>query len=488
MSQPILLVDNSFSRLVNFPPELLSHIKSALTYKDLEAERERKRLFMMMRRARLSGKSGWYYALKDQFEKLPPSVVCWLNKDKFCTGHLGIVADVMEKFPAVDYKVEDKRALPEPYLSLRWENEPPSLRYYQSEMLQEATKHERGVFEAAVGTGKSLVITHLIKQKAVNTLVIVPSKPLRRQMFKTLCLAYGSDKVEIVDAASVKRLKRAHKPIRVCNVQSLAALQKKGLIDTVIGDIDMIIVDEVHHAGAKSYVNLLDELGHVYYRYGFTGTFMRNDSKTLDMWGFLSNRLYHYTPKKALEDKYLTPVDYVVNQVQGFQHQNYAKEYELNYCGSKSLLKRILSIVEGIPKDEQILILVKQKAKSGAIITEWLKQHGHDNVYISGDDSATTIDEAIENFNAKSVRQLIGSSVIGEGVDLYSAQHLILATGGKSEISFTQAIGRAVRLSSGKAKSYVYDFSFKGTRYLDKHLRIRLLAFQRDFAGRVSIS
>jgi superfamily II DNA or RNA helicase len=328
----------------------------------------------------------------------------------------------------------------------------------------------------------------LIKQKEVNTLVVVPSKALKRYIHETLSLAFGSDKVEMIDAASMKKSKGKFKPIRICNVQTLAALQKKGsLLDELVADIDMFIVDEVHHSGAKSYLDLLAKLKHVYYRYGFTGTFLRNDSKTLDMHGFLSNRIYLYKPKTALEDKFLTPIDYVINRVQGIPHKAYPKEYELNYCGSKGLLSKITEIVQSIPAGEQILVLVKQKEKSGAIIHEWLTQQGYPNTYISGDDKSSVIDNAIEAFNEKTIKILIGSSVIGEGIDLYSAQHLILATGGKSEVAFTQALGRAVRLSPGKARSCVYDFSFQGARYLDKHLKIRLETFQRDFAGHVSI-
>lgn len=337
-------------------------------------------------------------------------------------------------------------------------------------------------FTVTHNSGKTRLMSQIIKEKEVNVLIIVPSLALLEQTYRTFYTCFGGKHVQIIKSSTVNS-KTALKPIRIANVQTLAALKKKDKLHRVLENIDMIMVDEVHHAGASTYSELLPDIDHVYYRYGFSGTFLRNDSKTMEMHGFLSNVLYHYPPSKATKEGFLTPVEMIIHTVQGKGSNEYQKEYDWNYCNNKLLLIKITQILETIQQNEQILILVDRKDKTGKMIYEYLKKESIESAYISGDTKKEDISNAIEQFNEKKIRILIGTGVVGEGVDVYSTVHLINVAGGKSEIKFVQAVGRCVRLSEGKAKSYVHDFYFQGTRYLEKHLRERIEIFQRNFAG-----
>jgi superfamily II DNA or RNA helicase len=261
----------------------------------------------------------------------------------------------------------------------------------------------------------------------------------------------------------------------------LASLQKTGEIQKLVRDVGAVYIDEIHHAGSASYTNLLPEIDHVYYRYGFTGTFLRNDSKSLDMWGFLSNVLYKYSATRAIADGFLTPVEVTVHDVMGKPSRSYPKEYDNNYCGSEGILRKVLEICHSAGDNEQILILVKNKDKAGAIFHDFLKTHGFDNAYISGDDKKDVVNSTIKAFNDKRVRILIGSSVIGEGIDVRSTDHLIMCQGGKSEIVIVQAAGRAVRLFEGKRVARIHDFNFLRTKYMQKHLLLRKDIYKRNF-------
>lgn len=479
-----IILSNSYCELINFPAPILAIVCAVLTYEDHDVEKERQRIFMQMNIAKSKGMRKYYYVLKGQLDKLGPAKVCLLQDNKFPSGLLNRVLENLKGLPNFGYHLKDARKLPEPYNTFRWVNRPPPMRPYQEEMLAQAEKHERGVFEAAVGSGKTLVISQIIKEKGVNSLVIVPSLALLEQTYRTLYKYFGVNNVQIIKTATLKT-KSKLKPIRIVNVQTLASLQKKDKLHKLIEDVDLIAVDEVHHAGAKTYTNLLTDMDHIYFRYGFSGTFLRNDSKTMEMHGFMSNKLYEYPPTKATAEGYLTPTEYVISRIHGRPHKNYQVEYNYNYCGSPQLLHEIREIILNVPNNEQILILVDRKEKAGYVITEFLKEHHIDNTYISGDNSKEEISDAIEQFNEKKIKVLIGTSVIGEGVDVHSTQHLVIATGGKSEIKFVQAVGRCVRLHEGKTKSYVYDFYFEGTNYLEKHLRKRLQIFKVNFAGKV---
>src|SRR5262249_36267663 len=143
-------------------------------------------------------------------------------------------------------------------------------------------------------------------------------------------------------------------------------------------------------------------------------------------------------------------------------------EYDMNYCANPQLLEKVAEIVSGY-SESQMLILVNKKDKCGLVIHEYLNSLGIDNSYISGDNDKDEINNTIRNFNDKNIRVLIGSSVIGEGIDVRSTDHLIMCQGGKSEITMVQAAGRVLRLYEGKAQAFIHDFRFEGSRYMIKH-------------------
>ena len=203
------------------------------------------------------------------------------------------------------------------------------------------------------------------------------------------------------------------------------------------------------------------------------------------MLGFLHDVLYRYPAHKAVKDGFLTPLSMKVLDIPGILGRDYQKEYRNNYCKNEQFFEAIYKIVKKLDKNSQILILVDRKDEGGQAIQNFLKVNGISAGYISGDDKKEVISQVLEDFNNKKLRILIGSSVIGEGINIKSTDDLILACGGKSEIKIAQAIGRAVRLYPGKERATVWDFRFTDTKYLEKHLEERIRIFNKYFAGEV---
>jgi superfamily II DNA or RNA helicase len=475
-----LEIRNSFCKLTgDVPANVRELVKEVLTYRnDIDAELGQ--LFFQLNQAKRFNNTKMYHMTLGRISALKKSEwVCWFHDDVFPTGHLNIVREVVKTLSTKCREI-DHRKVPTNSLVLKWNNKPHEMRYYQREMIELGLKEGRGVFEAAVGSGKSLVAGYLIKELSMVSLVIVPSVGLGLQLENDFVSWFGRHAVETVDSKRVRSGKKLA-PIRIATVQTLASLQKSGEIQSVLKDVEALFVDEIHHAGSASYTNLLNELDHIYYRFGFTGTFLRNDSKSLDMWGFLSNVLFRYPAHRAIEEGYLTPIEVNIHELQGKPNRSYPKEYDNNYCGSQVILNKVLEICNQSGDNEQILILVKNKDKAGLIFHEFLKMHGFDNMYISGDDKKEVVNNTIKAFNDKRFRILIGSSVIGEGIDIKSTDVLIMCQGGKSEIVIVQAVGRAVRLFEGKNIAKIHDFDFLRTKYMKKHTVQRIDIYGRNF-------
>lgn len=503
----VILIKNSYCNLLNFPTEVLTKVKTELTYKNEEAFQQKINILKSLKYAHFAKKSGSFspYLAKKLHEtgqsidahinqlkailfKIQQSeVTCLLEGNQFPTGLLGIVKNVIGSLNYSNFILDDTRERPEQEHRFKWKKEPKEPRYYQNEVADILRINERGVVESCVASGKTDMMKETTFDKRVTTLIVVPSSPLLTQISDSFEEAFGKSFVQTIKAEDIKKGIKKLKPIRVTTVHALASLQKAGLLQELLGDVKMVLFDEFHHAASKSYTDLLRDMEHIYYRYGFTGTFLRNDSKTLDMWGVLGNQLYYYPPSKAIADGYITKPIFEVHSLPGVAKLNYQKEYDANYCGSKVLLQAIKRILDKVPDGKQVLVLVDRKEKSGEIIQKYLQMHNIKCSYVSGDDKSKVVKDAIKDFNSKKIQILVASTVLGEGIDLYSTDHLILATGGKSEIKIVQAIGRAVRLAQGKDFAYVYDFKFTGTKFMEKHYDIRSDIYTDQFGGEIRL-
>jgi len=479
-----LVVQNSFVKVSGIiHPQADEMLRAVMTYKN-EIEAEVSQCFYQMKIAK--SKQDWktFHACKARVTSLQENeYVCLYRDGSFPTGLLNIAVEGLKAIQ-VPFTLTDLRQSPGETAILRWNNAPWDPRYYQKEMIDLGLKAGRGVFEAAVGSGKSLVMAYLIKNISCRSLIVVPSRGLSGQLYNDFCSWFGEGNVKLLDAQKIRKLGKPP-AISIVTVQSLGSLVKSGEFKDFAKWIDALYVDEVHHAGASTYTGLLKDLEHCYYRYGFSGTFLRNDNKTLEMWSFLSNVLYQYPAHRAIQEGYLTPMTVHIHNMNATSNRNYQKEYEQTYCSNPPFLLKIKEIIETVPDSSQILILVKQKDKCGLVIHEYLKSVGITNTYLSGDNTSIEINAGIKAFNSKNIRILIGSSVFGEGVDIRSTDHLIMANGGKSEIAIVQAIGRAIRLYDGKDMAHVHDFRFNGTKFMAKHCEDRLDIYDRNFKSTV---
>lgn len=461
--------------------QTLEMAKSVLSYHDQEISKEIRNLFMQIQFANRKGMGGKVAFFKKKIAELKPQEhVCMLDaKGFFPTGLLFLVEDTFKE-NNIGYKLSDLREKPRKYINYPWHSD-LKLRYYQEEAIAEAKKIGRGVLELSVGSGKSLVLQYLIRDAGVRSLIIVPAKDLLNQLKESFEDCFGIAQVGEITTANVKAGKK-QKNIRFVTVQTLASIRKQDLLEDLILDVDFVAMDETHHSASNTYTDLLPYFNHTYYKFGFTGTFLRNDSKTLPLWGFCSNVLYRYPPSKATSDGFLTPLKVLMHEVHGVANRNYQTEYSKNYCNNKELLIKIKEIFENhITKNDQVLILVKQKDASGKIVNEFLDELGIENTYISGDSDKKDIKKAIKDFNDKKIKVLLGSQIIGEGIDIRSTNHLLFLQGGKSPVSLVQALGRCVRLYPGKKVAYVHDILFSGTRYLELHAAERIRTYEENF-------
>lgn len=476
-------IDNSFCKVTGASLEASALITETLTYENSEVHMQLQQLrqlaFISQRYGNFSQLAKIEYKMR-QLEK--EKTICWFRDYTFPTGHLQIIKWALEE-AKMPFELKDLRIQPKKSITYKWRGAITTARPYQEEAIKLAVDSHRGVLELAVGSGKTFLAQKIVQSIGCKTIIIEPSKDLAVQTYDSFVEVFGNKSVCLVDGNKMGVLR----DIIIITIHQVTSLRKKGLLEGILEGIDAVIIDEVHHSGSSSFTELLPYFNGVYYKWGLSGTFLRNDSKTMDMWGFLSNVLFRYSAAEAIAQGYLTPLEAKVHNLPGVRSSNYQTEYAKNYGNNQYLFEKIEEIIDlETSPSAQILILINRKDTLGKLLFDFLSKTRKGIEYISGDSKQGEVKKALSNFNAKKVRILIGSTIIGEGIDIRSTDHLILARGGKSEIEITQALGRAVRLFEGKKKAFVHDFNFLGTKFMEKHLKKRLTIYKKQFNAKIT--
>lgn len=308
----------------------------------------------------------------------------------------------------------------------------------QLEAVRVARKYGRGGVEMITGSGKSITMALLINEFQLKTLVIVPNLELKQQLSDTFIKCFGS-----LDNITVE------------NIDSPSLYDKT--------DYDMLIIDECHHAGAKTYRKLNKKAwSKIYHRFFFTATYFRNqEEEALLFEAIAGEMIYKLDYIEAITKGYIVPVesfyvDVPKQNVEGYSWPEVYGELVVNNTMRNAMIATLLQQLT----EKYTLCLVKEIAH-GNTLSEMTGLP-----FASGADDSSR--EYIKEFKEGRVKQLIATEgLLGEGVDTQPCEYVVITGLGKAKSAFMQKVGRAVRNYPGKetAKVIVFrDVSHKWTK------------------------
>jgi superfamily II DNA or RNA helicase len=403
---PLLEINNSFSRVLNLPKEAMALLREELSYE--EDSFGYKTGYGRVFRRYLIDRHGCF-----------PS---------------GLVARVLRLFPGLETK--DLRIRPTTKTLVKWTG--PDPRPEQLEASRHILKGRIGI-EAATGSGKSIIIALMAQRVGVKTLVVVPNLGLKEQLTKTLnaCLKPNLCIVENIDSPKLKKYT----------------------------GFQALIIDEAHHAAAKSY-RMLNKTAwkDIYYRAFCTGTFFRNQkTENLIFEGICGNPTYTLDYRKARNKGYILPVDaYVVNVVKTTTDgYTWSQVYNDLVVNNEHRNAQIASLLHDL-NDKYSLCLVKE-IKHGEILSELTGIP-----FANGQTEGST--ELIQSLCRGTIKQLIATyGICGEGIDTVPVEYVIVAGLGKAKSAFQQQVGRSVRLHPGKDSGKIIIFNDPSHKWTKSH-------------------
>lgn len=349
----------------------------------------------------------------------------------------------------------------------------------QYPLLEEWLKSGRGAVRLATGGGKTEIICAVAKLfYDRKVLVLVHRVELLEQTRKRLSERLG-ERIGVVWSEGVDIGCR----VVVGMVQTL--ISRMPQLSEWFRGIDVLIIDECHHMGAKTWISLAIRCP-ARYRLGLSGTpLVENEER--DMWliGLTGHVIEGIGVKELSEIGYgvLPCVNVVIDG-----RLKFSKFYKSYWDAVRDVFTsvRFLEVI-----GDTVLAHIAEKGERGIIIfTErinvmfsiyrFLKEVCKLNVMYSFGGMSDEMRLRIFNqFKDGRIPVLVTTTILDEGIDVSGIRAIVFACSNVSIVKILQRIGRGVRVEEGKDRVFVYDFAIDG-KYFKGHLKKRLALYRKE--------
>lgn len=350
---------------------------------------------------------------------------------------------------------------------------PRKLRPYQAEAVQDVLsywggQHDTGRWTPVVvlptGTGKSTVIAKLATQ-ARSMGLSVAMLAHRRELLDQM-----ADSVSVVEPngapVGIVQGERNQDPGAAIVAASFQTLQSSYRLDG-IGRRDVVLVDEMHHSTAPTYLEVLNRLGvtnpdpaRPVWACGFTATADRQDGGLGQVWDTV---VYERSLVWAIHQGYLVRprgLTVVLPDLDLSQVTVRAGDYapgELEDVMSASTETTVLAMLTHAPGRRSIVFAagVDHAEELAAALTA----HGVTAAAVTGSMSTQEREDVYTQYRSGALQAMVTVQVLTEGADFPMCDTVVMARPTRSQTLYSQMVGRAVRLYEGKQDALVLDLA-----------------------------
>lgn len=366
--------------------------------------------------------------------------------------------------------------------------EAQQLRPYQEDSIRAIVlaweQHETPLIVMATGLGKTTVIAELLvrefdpaTQRALviahtQELIYQPKERIEQQFGDRLLPYYGPEfkpGIGIVMAANDDVSAR----IIVATRQSLREARFKRVLEH--GAIDLLIIDEAHHAAPGSqYVDIVElcrEANPNVKVVGFTATPKRTDKHALKM--VFSKLAYNYGIVPAIKDGWLSPATRikVKTPVDLRQVEKSAGDYKVDkLIAVLDAANWVQLAVDAYKKHvldtgRQCLAFFPGVLES-VQFTAALQAEGIPAAHVDANTPKELRGQMLRDYKQNKLKVVSNMGVLTEGFDAAQTSAILMARPTKSETLFTQIVGRGLRIYPGKQDCLIVDLTFTDTNVL----------------------
>lgn len=416
-----------------------------------------------------------------------------LVRDRTVPAGLTPHVEALARYYGLPVHVTDLRQRPEDQLPL-W-SVSADWRAYQDRVHRQVVRHPVGIIDAPPRSGKTIMAARAIDTLNLRSVIVAPSVQIVRQTYDVMRKIFGDDFVSRIDGDAKGSQSDPERQIVVTTAPSAVKLPKEWWDRR-----DVLIVDEFHHSAAETYhqINMLAE--NIYYRYGFTGTHFRTGDDRLAMEAVCSFVLSKIEVPYLVENGWLAApkVFFLPSDAKPRRTRRWDKtrlpdgSYEEVELSGGTVFREAYKrgIVDCEERNARVVKTATDLYENGipTIVLTRQRKHAQElgdripgSVVVMGGKNALT-SESIRDFLKGRHDVLVGTTVIGEGVDVPRAAALVYASGGSDGVQMMQSYFRPLTAAQDKTVGRIYDFVDSHHRMLARHSNERM-AMARDQFG-----
>lgn len=331
------------------------------------------------------------------------------------------------------------------------------LREYQQEAIDNLRQmRENGETIAllyhATGVGKTVTACTDAKVVGGRTLFLVNALKLADQAKQTFAKIWP----EVTLGEYTGNAKEKDAFIVFATVQTLS----KNIEEFSIDGFDYIIVDECHHAAAKTYQKIFSYFKPKFIL-GLTATPERSDGQ--DMLELFQNVAHKMDLETAVKDGILAPIRCfrVKTDIDLTDVRIHGIKYDAQDLESKLFVpernKLIVDTYMNYSKNKKTVIFCAS-VNHASEIAKLLREQGVNSESISGQDKVNVRNRILEQYERGNIDVLCACDLLNEGWDSPHTQVLFMARPTMSKTIYMQQLGRGTRKCEGKDNLVVFDF------------------------------
>ncbi|MFC4892308.1 DEAD/DEAH box helicase [Pseudofrancisella aestuarii] len=222
-------------------------------------------------------------------------------------------------------------------------------------------------------------------------------------------------------------------------------------------EFDYIIIDEVHHAEAKSYKKILDYFS-PQFLLGMTATPERTDNADIFKL-FDHNIAYEIRLQQALEQKFLCPFHYfAIEDLYVDSEKNLLQNF--NKLVSDERVDHIVNKINfyGYSGNKRSALMFVSNMEEAFKLANKLTDKGVKSIALTSKSSEKERFRAIEELENGDLEIIVTVDIFNEGIDIPCVNQVILLRPTQSSIVYIQQLGRGLRKFESKEFVVVLDF------------------------------
>jgi superfamily II DNA or RNA helicase len=334
------------------------------------------------------------------------------------------------------------------------------LRPYQEEAIAAVERAlgdgvRRPLIVLPTGTGKTICFATLIARRGGSALVLAHRDELLRQAAEKLAIADPTLALGVGFVAAARDDVNA--PVVVASVQTLAHARR---LRRLPRHFDTVVVDEAHHASARSYRRILAHLDRSPLILGVTATPQRSDRQQLgDVWEQI---VYQRGIAEMIRAGYLADVRGVRVGLDANLDRvaQSGGDFDADALGAAleqaSAPRHVLAAHRAHAAGRRTLVFAPTVALAHAMARAF-REGGTPAEALDGTTPLQQRHAILARLRDGETQVIANVAVLSEGFDEPSVNCIVMATPTRSQVKYAQCVGRALRTFPGKDDCLVID-------------------------------